>query len=352
MSMAGTVSWARHDTGPDHGHVAQLKARDVMTTDVVTVDPGSRVADIARVLIENRISAVPVVDASGAPIGIVSEGDLIGRGTDERVERRDWWLELLAEGETLSAEFAASMAPEERTARDIKTAPVISVDEDADLAEIARLLATHRIKRVPVLRDNRIVGIVSRADLVRALAAEPPQATAPRPHLLPLLRRGGQPAAPAHHAAAPAAAGPDAPLPRAGDFRALAEHAKEEARRRREAERQAARERRHSAVEALTGHHVSDEVWQSLLAQMRRVAESGATEFLVLRFPGELCSDGGRAINVPEPYWPETLRGEAAEIYLRWERELRPQGFHLSARVIDFPGGFPGDLGLFIAWDH
>jgi len=76
----------------------------------------------------------------------------------------------------------------------------------------------------------------------------------------------------------------------------------------------------------------------------------GETEFLLLRFPSQLCSDSGRAINVPDPDWPETLRGEAAEMYLRWERDLRPRGFHLTARVIDYPGGMPGDVGLYLVW--
>jgi hypothetical protein len=61
-------------------------------------------------------------------------------------------------------------------------------------------------------------------------------------------------------------------------------------------------------------------------------------------------SDGGRAINVTDPGWPATLRGEAAEIYLRWKRDLVPHGFHLAARVIEFPGGMPGDIGLFLVW--
>ena len=71
---------------------------------------------------------------------------------------------------------------------------------------------------------------------------------------------------------------------------------------------------------------------------------------MLLRFPSQLSSDGGRAINVMEPRWPGTLRGEAAEIYLRWERDLKPHGFHLTARVLDFPGGIPGDIGLFLVW--
>jgi hypothetical protein len=71
---------------------------------------------------------------------------------------------------------------------------------------------------------------------------------------------------------------------------------------------------------------------------------------MLLRFPCQLCIDGGRAINVAEPAWPTTLRGRSAEIYLRWERALKPRGFLLAARVLDFPDGKPGDMGLFLVW--
>ena len=71
---------------------------------------------------------------------------------------------------------------------------------------------------------------------------------------------------------------------------------------------------------------------------------------MLLRFANQLCIDGGRAINVAEPDWPATLRGEAAEIYLRWERDLKHNGFSLSARVLEFPDGKPGDIGLFLGW--
>ena len=67
-------------------------------------------------------------------------------------------------------------------------------------------------------------------------------------------------------------------------------------------------------------------------------------------FPHELCSDGGRAINVAEPDWPSTLRGEAAETYLRFERDLKSKGFHLIAKVMSFPDGYIGDIGLFLHW--
>src|SRR5579872_5592987 len=148
-------------------------AQDVMTSEVITVGPDTPAREIARILAENGISAVPVVDNSGAPIGIVSEGDLVARDEADRVMRRDWWLTLLAEGETMAAEFMQRLAPDGCTARDVMSAPVITVGSATDVTDIARLLATYRIKRVPVVDDGRIVGIVSRADLVRALAAEP-----------------------------------------------------------------------------------------------------------------------------------------------------------------------------------
>jgi CBS domain-containing protein len=148
-----------------------MNARDVMTRDVVAVASDTPMRKIAALLVEKRISGVLVVDGSGAPIGMVSEGDLIGRSEAEREARQNWWLTTLAEGEAVNPEFLASLYYP--TARDMMSAPVISVREDISLGEIARLLTTHRIKRVPIVRDGRIVGIVSRADLVRALMARP-----------------------------------------------------------------------------------------------------------------------------------------------------------------------------------
>ena len=148
-----------------------MNARDVMTRDVVSVASDTPMRKIAALLVEKRISGVPVVDGSGAPIGMVSEGDLIGRSEAEREARQDWWLTTLAEGEAVNPEFLASL--NYPTARDMMSAPVISIDEKTSLGEIAEILTEHRIKRVPVVCDGRIVGIVSRADLVRALVARP-----------------------------------------------------------------------------------------------------------------------------------------------------------------------------------
>lgn len=147
-----------------------MKAHEIMNSGVVAVRPDTPISDVAKTLREHRISAVPVIDEGGSPLGMVSEGDLIGRDEVDRKARLDWWLTLLAEGEALNPEFMASIQSPERRARDVMTAPVITVGEDTEIDEVARLLIAHRIKRVPVLRDGRVVGIVSRADLVRALA--------------------------------------------------------------------------------------------------------------------------------------------------------------------------------------
>ena len=148
-----------------------MDARDVMTRAVVSVSPETPTRSVAKLLLEKGISAVPVVDAGGAPVGMVSEGDLIGRNATEWEARRDWWLELLAEGTNLAQEFLDQVKAADRPVRAVMTAPVITIEEDTRIEVIARVLEEHRIKRVPVVRDGRIVGIVSRADLIRALAA-------------------------------------------------------------------------------------------------------------------------------------------------------------------------------------
>jgi len=147
-----------------------MKAHDIMTSAVISVSPDTPIGEVAKTLRIHGISAVPVVDEADGLIGMLSEGDLIGRNEEDRKARRDWWLTLLAEGETLNADFIASLRTPERRAGDVMTTPVVTVDEKTEVREVARLLTAHRIKRVPVLRNGRIAGIVSRADLVRALA--------------------------------------------------------------------------------------------------------------------------------------------------------------------------------------
>jgi CBS domain-containing protein len=147
---------------------AAMNARQVMTSPVISATANTPVRDIAQLLFKNHISAVPILDYSGAPIGMVSEGDLIGR----RNAQREWWLALLVEGESLSSDFLSGLRRPERLASEIMSKPVVTVGEDTDTAEIARLLTAQRIKRVPVVRDGRVVGIVSRENLLRWMVSE------------------------------------------------------------------------------------------------------------------------------------------------------------------------------------
>ncbi len=125
---------------------------------------------VASLLVKHRIGAVPVIDDGGVPIGIVSESDLI---RPDRAAREAWrrsWLEILAEGEPLAPELIAWLGSQNHSARAVMSAPVITVSEETNLPDIAEILTTRRIKRVPVVRDGRIVGIIGCADLVRALS--------------------------------------------------------------------------------------------------------------------------------------------------------------------------------------
>ena len=152
-----------------------MKARDVMTAHVVTVSPNSSVEDTAKILDERGISAVPVVNESGELVGIVSEGDLMRRAEMGTAQPRSWWLRLLTTRENLAAEFIKANA---RKVADVMTRDVITVTPDTPLNEVAVLLERNSIKRVPVVNQEQLVGIVSRANLVHALAS-----LGKRPHL-------------------------------------------------------------------------------------------------------------------------------------------------------------------------
>ena len=148
-----------------------MKARDVMSKPVVSVHPDTPLREVARLLLDKEISAVPVVDNNGTLIGMVSEGDLIRPDRAAREAWRQSWLEIFAEGEPLAPELLAWLQSQNHNARAVMSAPAVTVTEDTELGEIARVLITHRIKRVPVVRDGRVNGIVARDDLLRALAS-------------------------------------------------------------------------------------------------------------------------------------------------------------------------------------
>lgn len=144
-----------------------MKAKDVMVCNLFTVVPDDSVGAAIKLLAEHDVSALPVIDDAGQVIGIVSEADLVRREELATDKRRPWWMEVLTPATTLADEFAKAHG---RKVREVMSERVISVSEETPLPEIANLLERNRIKRVPVLRDGKLVGIVSRANLIQALA--------------------------------------------------------------------------------------------------------------------------------------------------------------------------------------
>ena len=151
----------------------------IMTRTVVTAGPNTSVPQIARLLIDHDISAVPVCDGEGRLLGIVSEGDLLRPFGSRNASRREWWLTHFAEGTDLAPDFLDYLRYDRHTAKDVMTATVHTVREDTPLTEAADLLSRHGVKRLPVLREGRLVGIVSRTDLLRSFLGGPPGAGAP-----------------------------------------------------------------------------------------------------------------------------------------------------------------------------
>ncbi|WP_246388683.1 CBS domain-containing protein [Microvirga mediterraneensis] len=138
-----------------------------MTRDVVSVSAATPVSEIAGALASKRISAVPVVSTDGALVGIVSESDLMRRTEIGTQRRPSWWRKVLADMEAEAADYIRTHG---RKARHVMTPRVVTATEDMVLADIADLMEKQRLKRLPVLRGSHLVGIVSRSDLVRALA--------------------------------------------------------------------------------------------------------------------------------------------------------------------------------------
>ena len=145
-----------------------MQAVDIMTKDVISVGPQEEVSAIAKLLLEHHISAVPVVDESHQVVGIVSEGDLMRRIQKEDGKEASWWLSLFA-GHKDPADYVKTHG---RKADEVMTVNPMTIEDDTPLHKIARLLEKHRIKRVPVVKEGKLVGIVSRANLLQGLATE------------------------------------------------------------------------------------------------------------------------------------------------------------------------------------
>ena len=143
-----------------------MQASDVMSRNVVSARPDMPVAEAIGLMLDRGISGLPVVAANGSVVGILTEGDLLRRSETDTQKRRPRWLELLLGPGRLAGEYVRAHG---RVVGELMTRDVVAVAEDAPLEEVVRLMEEHRIKRLPVLRGDQLVGIVSRADLLRAL---------------------------------------------------------------------------------------------------------------------------------------------------------------------------------------
>lgn len=153
-----------------------MRARDVMTAPVVCAGENATVGEVAKLMLSRGISAVPVLGPDRRLAGIVSEGDLLRRVETGTERQPPWWLRIFGEPDAVASQYAKAHGLH---ARDVMTRELVTAGEEATLAEIAELLERHRIKRVPIMRDGDLVGIVSRANLLHALASQPAASVPP-----------------------------------------------------------------------------------------------------------------------------------------------------------------------------
>jgi CBS domain-containing protein len=155
-----------------------MQVKDIMTSKVLSVEANISVFDAIRSMLQHKISGLPVVNADGALVGIVTEGDFLRRAETATERRRPRWLEFLMGPGRLADEYVHTHA---HTVADVMTADPYTVTENTSLEDVVRIMEKHRIKRLPVVRGKLLVGIVSRANLLHALASLAPHAPAPAP---------------------------------------------------------------------------------------------------------------------------------------------------------------------------
>jgi CBS domain-containing protein len=331
--------------------VLNLLAGDLMSSPAITTRATEPVSSVARLMLESGINGIPVLDAGGRPVGMASDGDLLGH----REGRRSPWLEMLAK------QSPPPKSALERPVGEVMSAPLITISIKATVRDIAEAFQAHRIKRLPVLDGERLVGVVTRAHLlclVESLPGASPARSSDGEGLLSFLESlvGGASLRGVVERRPEPAQGPQekkdtAPSAlSANAFRDAVRAYKADSKDHRHGFKHEAQLERQRQIKALLDQHVSAALWSEMLDRAKLAARSGEQEFMMLRFPSDLCSDGGRKIDVAEEGWEATLRGESAEIYSRWRMELKPQGFGLSARIVSYEDGIIGDMGLFLTW--
>lgn len=153
-----------------------MKVKEIMTKAVITVAPKDSIHKAARLMVDHGVSGLPVVDDRGSLVGILSEGDLIIRQKPR--ERIPWWRLFFADAERLAQEYQKAHGV---TVAEVMTGSVISVSPEIPIESAALILDQHRIRRLPVVADGQLVGIVSRGDLIKALATAPTREETPHP---------------------------------------------------------------------------------------------------------------------------------------------------------------------------
>jgi CBS domain-containing protein len=145
-----------------------MKVRDIMSTRVISIEPDDSILKAIRLMLQNHISGLPVIDPSSGLVGVVTEGDFLRRSETGTERKRPRWLEFLLGPSRLADEYVQTHA---RRVSDVMTREPVTIAEDAGLDEAVEIMEHHRIKRLPVVRDGQVVGIVSRANLLHALVS-------------------------------------------------------------------------------------------------------------------------------------------------------------------------------------
>ena len=146
-----------------------ITARELMTSPVITTDPTASLYQVAELLVHKNISAIPVCEPDGSLAGIISEADVMRPFRETAHRKRKRWLDLLAEGEDLSQEFLDYLRQDTKPAVDLMARHVVTAGPDASLEELAEMMTAHGVKRIPIVENGKLTGIVSRSDLLRGI---------------------------------------------------------------------------------------------------------------------------------------------------------------------------------------
>lgn len=300
-------------------------ARELMNSDFPFVTVDADLDYVAKLLAECGLGVVPVVDHDRAPIGVVTRSNLEvpAKAAPELGDIPPFLLR-----NRVRPVFHANG----RKLKDVMSTPAICATSGASAKDVVKLMDSRRLKRIPVVDGHRLVGVVLRKALIEAMNGN--GAVAQDRPILTI-----SPPQRDYCAVATAEA-----------FRELVAAHERRADEERAALRENAKQLREQRIKELVARKLVDAQWREMISAARRSAEAGMREHMLMRFPSQLCADGGRAINAPDPHWPETLRGEPADVFARWRNELQPHGFRIAAQIVDFPDGMPGDAALFLQW--